>query len=356
MYVQTRSIQDFSFIDSQSERFSATIQFGKILRVLYEHPDWSQIYKFCSKRYTKRDMLSNRSSRVLKPTKDGFGFAYDTNKTATVSFNTNISSIGLPEDFITQIAEATRKAVARMLGPDPINCSIGPAMSLGIGPASYMDLIYGGSTPGSERPWKPMTWLAESKKDGRDRTPEEWRSLWEAIADWIYENEATSIVQFGGSHSYKYRLSDEENAEMRFNAKVPRKYLQTDAIHGADAIRDVFDQFISTPKKFHGIEWEFLDLEADPNVQTAFIARFGPKPLDQTKMMEDMKRNVSPPSYNRLGYNSVPPSRLRPCPDTFNGIDWERWMLSIEGGSVVVVETVFQVSIRYSSPITQSNL
>ncbi|RPA89066.1 hypothetical protein L873DRAFT_1723541 [Choiromyces venosus 120613-1] len=205
-----------------------------------------------------------------------------------------------------------------------------------------MDLIYGGSAPGTERPWTPTKWLGESKKDGRGRTPEEWKSLWEVIGDWIYENDATSIVEFGGSHTFKYRLSDEENKETYPGLKCPRKYLQTDAIHGADGIRDVFDQFIETPKKFHGIEWEFLELEADPDVQTAFLERFGPKPADAAKMVEDMRRNVSPTSYYRLGYNEVPPNRLRPCPETYNGIDWERWMLSIEGGCVVTVDTAFQ--------------
>ncbi|RPA89065.1 hypothetical protein L873DRAFT_1723552, partial [Choiromyces venosus 120613-1] len=106
MYVQTRSIRDFAFIDSHSERFSATLQFGKILRALYEHPDWSQIYNFCSKRYSKCEALSMRSARVLKPTKDGLGFSFNTNKTVTANFNTDPSSIGLPQDFITQIAEA----------------------------------------------------------------------------------------------------------------------------------------------------------------------------------------------------------------------------------------------------------
>jgi len=147
MYVQTRSIGDFAFIDAQSKRFSATLQFGKILRALYEHPDWSQIYNFCSKRYSKREVLSNRSARVLNPTKDALGYRLNTTKAVTVNFNTDPSSIGLPQDFITQIAEATRKAVAQLIGPDPINCSIGPTIGSGIGAASYMDLIYGGRAP-----------------------------------------------------------------------------------------------------------------------------------------------------------------------------------------------------------------
>ncbi|PWW72107.1 hypothetical protein C7212DRAFT_354882 [Tuber magnatum] len=205
-----------------------------------------------------------------------------------------------------------------------------------------MDLIYGGSAPGTERPWAPTKWLGEIKEGGRGRTPKEWKSLWEVIADWIYENDARSIIEFGGSHTFKYRLSDEENKERYLSLKCPRKYLQTDAIRGADAIRDMFDQLIETPKKFHGIEWEFLELQADPDVQTAFLARFGPKPADAAKMAEDMQRNVSPTSYYRLGYNEVSPNRLRPCPETYNGTDWERWMLSIEGGCVVAVDTVFQ--------------
>ncbi|KAJ5897103.1 uncharacterized protein N7473_006502 [Penicillium subrubescens] len=33
---------------------------------------------------------------------------------------------------------------------------------------------------------------------------------------------------------------------------------------------------------------------------------------------------------------------LRRCPDSFFGASWESWLLSIEGGDVVVVETLFQ--------------
>lgn len=109
MHVQTRSIGDFAFIDAQSQRFSATLQFGKILRALYEHPDWSQIYNFCSKRYSKREVFSNRSARVLKPTEGALRYRLNTTKAVTVNFNTDPSSIGLPQDFITQIPKRHAK-------------------------------------------------------------------------------------------------------------------------------------------------------------------------------------------------------------------------------------------------------
>lgn len=73
------------------------------------------------------------------------------------------------------------------------------------------------------------------------------------------------------------------------------------------------------------------------------MTRFGPKPVI-ARMADDMLRGVSLESYDRLAYQTVSPTRLRPCPETYNGIDWERWILSVEGGCIVRVVTVFQVS------------
>lgn len=287
-------------------------------------------------------MPSNRSARVLKPSKESMTLGYNL-KDATVNFNTDISTVGLPQDFIEQLKQATLKSVKRMCGPDPLNCSIGPAISVGIGAASYMDLKYCGNRPGTYVPPLARV-MATSNLGGRGRRPEEWKALWEVIADWVYEMEATSIVKFAGSNSYKRRLTEAERGEMSPFAKVPRKFLQTDAIQGADAFRDMFEQFIDTPTNFHGIEWDFLDLEADEYVKGVFLARFGPKP-DIARMADDMLRRVSLESYDTLSYKAVSPTQLRPCPQTYNGIDWERWMLSIQGGCVVRVDTIFQVSL-----------
>lgn len=341
-YIEHRTLTSFNFIDSKSERFGATIRFGQILRSLYEHPDWSQIHAFCSKRYSKREMLSNRSARVLKPSKDAASYGSKL-KDATVNFNTDISSAGLAQDFIEQLTEATAKSVRGMLGPDPLNCSIGPAISVGIGAASYMDLIYGGNRPGAHVTLPPGRGITAIKQGGRGRTSEEWKALWEVIGDWVYENEATSLVKFGGSNTYKRTPTEAESKAMYTRTKVPRSLLQTNAIRGSDAVRDVFVQFIDTPTKFHGIEWDFLDLEANEEVNSAFLARFGPKPAI-AKMADDMLRRVSLGSSDILSYKPVSPTLLRSCPQTYNGADWERWILSIEGGCIVRVDTVFQVS------------
>ncbi|OBT67347.1 hypothetical protein VE03_03017 [Pseudogymnoascus sp. 23342-1-I1] len=292
-YIQTRTLTDFNFIDSQSERFGATLQFGQILRLLYEHPDWSQIHAFCSKRYSKREMLSNRSARVLKPSKETLSYGYNL-KDATVNFNTDISSAGLRQDFIEQLTQATLKSVGGMMGPDPLNCSIGPAISVGIGAASYMDLIYGGNRPGAYLNRPPGRGITAIKQGGRGRTSEEWKALWEVIGDWVYENEAMSIVKFGGSNTYKRTPTEAEKKEMYPGTKKSRSLLQTDAIRAADAVRDVFDQFIDTLTKFHGIEWDFLDLEAGKEVNAAFLTRFGPKPAI-ARMADDMLRRRRSP-------------------------------------------------------------
>ncbi|OBT72292.1 hypothetical protein VF21_07952 [Pseudogymnoascus sp. 05NY08] len=223
-YIQNRTLTDFNFIDSQSERFDATLQFGQILLLLYEHPDWSQIHTFCSKRYSKREMLSNRSARVLKPSKESISYGYNF-KDATVNFNTDISTVGLPQDFIEQLKEATLKSVGHLMGPDPLNCSIGPAISVGIGAASYMDLIYGGNRPGTHVTRSSGRGIAVLKQGGRGRTPEEWKAIWEVIADWVYEMEATSTLKFAGTSRYKRTPTAAEEREMSPWSKTLRKFL-----------------------------------------------------------------------------------------------------------------------------------
>ncbi|KFZ06653.1 hypothetical protein V501_07216 [Pseudogymnoascus sp. VKM F-4519 (FW-2642)] len=285
-------------------------------------------------------MLSNRTTRVLNPSKESISYDYNF-KDATVDFNTDKSTVGLPENFIEQLKQATLKSVGHMMGPDPLNCSIGPALSVGIGAASYMDLIYGGNRPGAHVTRPSGRDTAASKQGGRGRTSEEWKALWEVVADWVNEMEATSILKFAGSNTYKRIPTAAESREMSPWSKMPRKFLQTDAIRGADAFRDVFDQFIDTPTKFHGIEWDFLELKTTKYVNAVFLARFGPKPVI-ARMADDMLRKVSLESHDMLSYKAVSPTQLRPCPQTYNGIDWERWILSIEGGCIVRVDTVFQ--------------
>ncbi|OBT72293.1 hypothetical protein VF21_07951 [Pseudogymnoascus sp. 05NY08] len=98
------------------------------------------------------------------------------------------------------------------------------------------------------------------------------------------------------------------------------------------------------PTKFHGIEWDFLELEGTEYVNAVFLAWFGPKP-GIARMADDMLGRVSLGSHDTLSYKAVSPTQLRPCPQTYNGIDWERWILSIEGGCIVKLDTVFQGSV-----------
>ncbi|KAL3487872.1 hypothetical protein BJX62DRAFT_186207 [Aspergillus germanicus] len=41
IYIDGTDIESFAFVDQNSERLLATIQFGRILQIIYEHLDWS---------------------------------------------------------------------------------------------------------------------------------------------------------------------------------------------------------------------------------------------------------------------------------------------------------------------------
>ncbi|KAH6982568.1 hypothetical protein EDB80DRAFT_757029 [Ilyonectria destructans] len=220
-----------------------------------------------------------------------------------------------------------------------------------------MDLVYAEHPPGKYSESQLVTGaLATTKKGGRGRSWAEWAELWAIIADWVYEHEAASLeMLYIDKYSYKYDPSDEVHKTLP-HGKIPREFLATDAIDAADAIRDVFAQLAAKPTDFQGIEWDFLDLEVTRDVRDAFFARFGRNPdsqkfmeesIDRTKpySLETLKKMVEPVAGSRWGdlnlYN-VSPVALKRCPVGFLGADWEAWLMSIEGGDVVVVKTVFQ--------------
>ncbi|KAH6614354.1 hypothetical protein B0J18DRAFT_299259 [Chaetomium sp. MPI-SDFR-AT-0129] len=355
-YQEGRSISQLAFIEQESERFKATLLFASILRSIYNHPDWSELHAFFTKRYSKSQTLSNRDARKLTAPADAI---HNAGKTVVVDFNTDPSSVGLPRDLPAQLAAACRAARSTLVGPDPQPCSIGPAISVAMGGGAYMDLMYMGQPPGKypERTLIAGQWygweggkhgvvagaIATTKKGGRGRSWGEWADLWRAIADWVYEHDATSLeLHFLSVHSYKYRLSDQERRNMGFGLRVPRQYLSTDAISAADAIRDVFDQLEAEPTQFQGIEWDYLEFEFEREEQEAFRARFGRKDPDHKKTLEALVRPASLSRWDQVDYEDVSPVALKPCPDSFRGADWEAWLLSIEGGDVVVVKTPFQ--------------
>jgi hypothetical protein len=302
----------------------------------------------------------DREARKLTPPDDG---GYYSEKMVTTNFKTDPSSVGLPKDLTAKLAAASIAVRGGMLGPDPQPTAIGPAISIAVGPGGYMDLVYAGQPPGKYPElqrvgdelfgWENDKFqaivgaMATTKKGGRKRCWAEWAELWSIVAEWVYEYDSTSLEHlFISTHSFKYRLSDEEHASVPFGGKVPRKFLATDAINGADAVRDVFNQLAENPTRFQGIEWEFLELKFKDDLRDKFHARFGRKDPSTAKNIERLTQPAGLDRWDRLNYNEVSPVALKQCPGTFNGLDWESWMLSIEGGDVVVVNTLFQVSPR----------
>ncbi|KAL4994248.1 hypothetical protein BDV10DRAFT_189184 [Aspergillus recurvatus] len=356
-----RSVSDFAFLDHNSGRGKATVLFAAILRDIYNHPDWSQLHEFFSTRYPEDEEKNDidPTIRTLSPFKD----SYAHHKPSLVNFRTDLESVNLPKDLPSLLAKAGQTSRSAMLGPDPQPAAIGPAVSLAFGAGAYMDLVYAGQPPGQYPElrlisdalygWQDGNYRAitspisdrdpEKKKGGRDRYWGEWAELWKVIAEWVYEHDSTALqLGFLSSHSYKYRLSEEEDRSFNHFGKIPREYFATHAIDAADAIRDVFVQLAETPLRFQGIEWGLLELDVPDTLQEAFYKRFG-KPSsgsDESTRYIELLRGVG--GGKMLGYDQVNPLALKPCPASFKGAAWEAWFLSIEGGDVVVVETVFQ--------------
>ncbi|KFY15530.1 hypothetical protein V492_01928 [Pseudogymnoascus sp. VKM F-4246] len=357
-FQEGRSVSDFIFIDEQSQRADATVLFADILRAVYNHPDWSQLYAFFSARYSTGLFSWNTGdpkARTLDPPETMRTFKTPT----TVSFMTDPSSVSMPKDLPDLLAKAGKTSRGFLVGPDPQPCAIGPAISVACGPGSYIELLYAGQRPGNYPElscidgeyygWHQGKYqvvagsVKATKKGGRGRSWAEWAALWSVIADWIYEHDSTSIelLFFDDTHSFKYALSAEEERSYSPFGKIPRKFLNTKAIGAADAIRDVFSELAKSPERFQGIEWDYLELQKPPEFRDAFYARFGRKNPDHRANCAELVKRI-PKDWDSPSYEQIGPMALKPCPDSFRGATWEAWLLSIEGGDVVVVETVFQ--------------
>ncbi|GIK01948.1 hypothetical protein Aspvir_005989 [Aspergillus viridinutans] len=355
------SLNDFAFIEQQSGRTQATLLFAAILRDIFNHSDWSQLYSFFTKRFPQGQEPNDASMRTLEPPKEQSAWK----KPTMVDFMTDPSSVGLPKDLVILLATAGRTSRSRLMGPDPQPCAIGPAISVACGAGGYMDLAYAGRPPGQYEKlhyingelygWKKNKFdviagdISTTKKGGRDRHWAEWAELWSAIAEWVYEHDSKAL-QLGhlSTHSFKYRPSPEEERSFDHFGKIPRQYLRTDAIAAAEAIHDVFAQLAEEPERFQGVEWDFLELAVPVDVREAFHARFGQKGPDHNENRARLVHRVPGPGRDSLAYGDslayeeVSPMALKRCPDGFFGASWEAWLLSIEGGDVVIVETIFQ--------------
>lgn len=115
------------------------------------------------------------------------------------------------------LGEAAKKARGGLLGAEPLNCSIGPAISVGIGAGGYMDLLYACNPPDAYpiRSSHSKDTIAGSRKGDRGRTLYGWHELWPTIAKWVCEHDSTMIKRGRYStHSFQYHL-DEQAREPR---------------------------------------------------------------------------------------------------------------------------------------------
>jgi hypothetical protein len=348
-------VQDIFTIEDQYHRVHASLIFASILRDIFNHTDWSELHTFFTKRYrdTSEQPVADEEKRMLNPPR---GHALHGQKPATVHFRTDPDSVGLPSD-LTERLRFARQLVSCSSGPDPITTAIGPAIGMAVGPGAYIDLMYGGFVPGKD-PYTNHNHLGKSsdkredsrmkatltttQSGGRGRTWAEWAELWGAIADWVSEH-GMAWLDMSVSKSRPQSRGPEPGGgpspPSNEKENVPSLFLE--AIDAADVVRDVFSQLASRPLDFQGIEWTFLELEVQVDVSNSFYARFGRKP-DR----DHFSKLVETGAWPRPDHGQVDKHAIKPCPSCFNGADWEAWLLSIEGGDVVVVETLFQVSIQ----------
>ncbi|KAJ5689113.1 hypothetical protein N7462_003505 [Penicillium macrosclerotiorum] len=350
-----RSLNDLAFIDAHSGRIQATVLFADILRAIFDHPDWSQLYDFFSARYSKEQGQVDSAIRTLHPPKEQSTWK----KPTVIAIKTDCSSVGLPKDFPALLATAGETSRSGLMGPDPQPCAIGPAIGLAFGVGSYMDLTYANQPPGhypavryvgdelygfGQKEYQVLSGsFAVTKKGGRERYWAEWARLWSIIAEWVYEHDSEALqLGYIDHFTYKSRLTPEEERSFDIFGKIPRKYLKTYGIAAADAVHDVFAQLAKEPDCFQGIEWDFLELAVPVEVRDSFYARFGERGSDLGIIRLQLSIRIAGPSGGSGAYDEISPMALKKCPNTLCGMDWERWLLSIEGGDVIVLEAMFQ--------------
>jgi hypothetical protein len=349
--------QDIFAIEDRYQRDTTSRVFASILRDIFNHPDWSELHAFFTKRYGDPSgrPVADEEKRVLKaPT----GHALHGQKSATVHFRTDPDSVGLSSELAEHLGFA-RRAMSCSSGPDPITTAIGPAIGMAVGAGAYIDLVYGCFAPGKNPDMnhdpngeprdrredsKTKVTLTATKSGGRGRTWAEWAELWGEIADWVFEHEA-ALLDMSVSKSCPQSQGPEPDGgpSLPSNEKKTLPSLFMEAIDAADMVHNAFSQLNGRPLNFQGIEWAFLELEVHIDVSNSFYARFGRKP-DR----DHFSKLVQTGAWPRPDHGQVDKHTIKACPSSFNGADWEAWLLSIEGGDVVSIETLFQVSMPHT--------
>ena len=328
-------------------RRETTRLFAAVLRCIYDHDNWSLLYTFFAQRYSTREMLVDREMRKLTSPATAY---HNRGNRVTVKFRTDLGSVGLPPDFLLQLARAG--GMAKMSGGSWAGGrSIGPAISVAVGIGAYIDLVYCGKAPGKYPEPGSLGGLfgieihvATTGNGGRGRRWAEWARLWRVIADWVHEYEAASVLHgFLTWHTIGAQPTKEEERTLRSAASMSRGILSTNAIIAADSIRDVFDQLADDPMKLQGIEWDFLELGVSEDVRKAFYTRFGRKTSDHKKNLKALVEAGVEGLWILERHRSAEPMAFKYCPSSFNGKAWESWLLSIEGGDVAVAMNLFQV-------------
>ncbi len=136
-------------IEALHDRPYASTLFASVLRDLNNHPDWSQLHGFFTKRYAPgcEPSTSEEEDKTRTLTPPATYATPQAKKPKIVDFSTDVDSIGLPPHIPERLCIAGR--IFRLAtGPDPLYAAIAPAIGMAVGPGAYMNLLYGCRAPG----------------------------------------------------------------------------------------------------------------------------------------------------------------------------------------------------------------
>lgn len=285
------TLDEYKLLLEKSSIAESSKKFAEILLVLFEHSNWKQLHEFFNRRY-KNTGLFAEGPKVVK--------TYNPSKTYRMPVDISTHKVGLPNDFLAQLEQATTSAVTNVMG-DPFPAAVSPAIGNAYG-FELMDIVYEG-------------------KDTKGRSWKDWVELFEVIEKWVRQIESTKAMHDSKAYSSSKNIpSDVARKDPRAGMKP--EYIRTTTIRGVEGVKWVFEVLAKEPFKFKGFEDSLITTFLNRAVGDNIYARF---------------TNAS----DRDAYTGQDRA-APPCPTSNHGQDWVDWIKSIPDGSIIVPKDAFE--------------